>query len=131
MSDDINKAFKWIALIFSFLLIIIGCLSIYDCEKTLILIGFLTILLASILLFFIIYILKNNPTYWALTVLFMILFGMSIGIVAIIDGMQHNLVGWVVGGLSTTLGITSIIWTLLALFQLYKIKPFDGLPKWI
>ncbi len=127
MNKDINKVFKWITLIFSFFLITIGCVSIYESET--ILIGFFTILLATISLFLIIYILKKNPNYWILCVMLTNLLGICIGIISVINGVQHQAVGWFIGGLSTTIGIGSLILSLLGLFQLYEIKPFYSITK--
>ncbi len=147
--DISSIIFKWIALVFSFFLIIIGSMSICEGQQSnnhnydigLISIGSITVILATILLFFIIYILKKYPdkTSWGFcyVVVLMIVFGVAIGTIAIINGVDapttqvRNTLGWVIGILATSMGITGTIWTIISLLQAYSIKPFDSLPQWV
>lgn len=138
----ILKIFKWITLIFSILLIIIGSISIDENSNSIITIGILTVVLAITLLFFIIYILKTDPnaTSWGFSyvIVLMIIFGIGVGTTTAMNSIDttiksdiRNTLGWIIGGLSCSIGITGLLWTLISLFQSYEIKPFDTLPKWI
>lgn len=147
---DATKAFKWISLVFSFFLIIIGSMSIYQGETNnnngeynigLIAVGTTVLILATLLLFFIIYILKKyaDTTSWIFCyiIVLMIVFGVAAGTISIINGIDapnsniRNVLGWIVGIIATGMGITGMIWTILSLLQAYLVKPFDSLPKWV
>ena len=151
------KVFQWIVLAFSLFLIVIGCLSFYDgsnnsnCSNTnmhLVVIGTITVLLAVLLLFLIIHILKQSPDIisngFCYIVVTMISFGISIGTVAILNGVDtlslanqdgnYSLklkIGWFIECATLSIGIFGTLWTILSLLKIYNIQPFDSVPNWI
>ncbi len=131
--------FQWFVLFFLLILIVVGFLnfrqSSQDYEMNLILIGILTILIAAILVFFMIYILKTNPNdiswIYASSVNIIIVFGIIVGTISVSNGIDtsrfnelRSKLGWIIGSTTTLIGITGIIWTLIALLRTYQIKPF-------
>lgn len=134
-----GKTFKWMAFIFAIFLIVIGSMLVYESSQNpafdtaqntnLIAVGAVAIVLSAAMLVAMVYVENRYPRIaikFFYIIVVMIMFGTSVGTVAIINGVDvPNLggratLGWVLGGITTGLGVLTTLLTAFALLVVYS-----------
>ncbi len=134
-----GKMFKWMAFVFAVFLIVVGSMLVYESSQNaaldtsqnigLIVVGAIAIVLSAMLLVAMVWVENKYPRIalkFLYIVVVMIMFGTSVGTVSIINGVDvPNLngratLGWVLGGITTGLGVLTTLLTAFSLLVVYS-----------